>query len=158
MRTNSRHVLAELYECDNIVLNDVAIIRRQMLAAADLIGATVVGEVFHRFSPSGVSGVVVIAESHLSIHTWPESSYVAIDIFTCGRLDPVPGIGFLAEKLGARQYRLQEILRGLSADLDLQIYSPLDNSKLITVMAPLCQMQEPASFGQGSAIASFSGK
>lgn len=157
MRTTSRHVLAELYECDNIILNDVATIRLQMLAAAHVIGATVVGEVFHRFSPCGVSGVVLIAESHLSIHTWPESAYLAIDIFTCGQLDPVPGIGFLAEAVGARQYRLQEILRGLSADLDSRIYSLLDNSKLITAMAPLCQMHEPESFGRRS-IASFSVK
>ena len=145
MRTSSRHVLAELYECDNTVLDDVPTIRRQMLAAAHLIGATVVGEVFHRFSANGVSGVVVIAESHLSIHTWPESGYVAIDIFTCSQLDPIPGIGFLAEAVGAREYRLQEILRGLPADLDSEIDSPLDNSKLITLMAPLCQMHGAAS-------------
>jgi S-adenosylmethionine decarboxylase len=158
MRTISRHVLAELYECDDTVLDDVATIRVQMLATARLIGATVVGEVFHRFSPRGVSGVVVIAESHLSVHTWPERSYVAIDIFTCGGLDPIPGIRFLAEALGARQYRLQEILRGLSADLDSQTYSTMDNSKLITVMAPLCEMHGPESFGQRSSAAGFAGK
>ena len=127
MRTTSRHVLAELYDCNNHVLDDVATIRLHMLATARLIGATVVGEVFHRFSPCGVTGVVVIAESHLCVHTWPESSYVAMDIFTCGGLDPIPGISFFAEAVGARQYRVQEILRGLSADLDSQVYSSLDN-------------------------------
>jgi S-adenosylmethionine decarboxylase len=146
MRTISRHVLAELYGCDDALLEDVAAIRVRMLATANLIGATVVGEVFHHYSPHGVSGVVVIAESHLSIHTWPGNSYVAVDIFTCGELDPIPGVAFLAKELGARQYRMQEILRGLSADLNAQAGSPVDHHKLITSMAPLFEMQGPDSF------------
>jgi S-adenosylmethionine decarboxylase len=143
MRTISRHVLAELYRCDDALLEDLAAIRLRMLATAHLIGATVVGEVFHHFSPHGVSGVVVIAESHLSIHTWPENSYAAIDIFTCGELDPVPGVASLAKELSARQYRMQEILRGLSAELNAQARSPIGNYQLITSMAPLYEMQGP---------------
>ena len=83
-----------------------------------MIGATIVGEAFHHFSPHGVSGTLVIAESHLSIHTWPESGYVAIDIFTCGDLEPRPGFDYLGKALGARSCRVQEILRGVPEDLD----------------------------------------
>ena len=89
-----------------------------MLAAAEHVGATVVGEVFHRFSPQGVSGSVVIAESHLSIHTWPETGYVAVDIYTCGGLDPRPGFRHLGRVLDARTCRVQEIVRGLPEDVE----------------------------------------
>jgi S-adenosylmethionine decarboxylase len=158
MRTISRHVLAELYGCNGSLIEDVDAIRQRMLAAAEVIGATVVGEVFHHFSPQGVSGVVVIAESHLSVHTWPESSYVAVDIFTCGNLDPVPGISFLARQLGARQYRMQEILRGLSADLHARDYSQMENSKLITLIAPLYETQGPDSLSVQPAAPAYAPK
>jgi S-adenosylmethionine decarboxylase proenzyme len=140
MRTTSRHVIAELYQCDDDILENLATIRREMVAAARAIRATVVGEVFHHFSPCGVSGVVVIAESHLSVHTWPESCYAAIDIFTCGELDPIPGVEFLAEAFRARRYRVQEILRGLSADREAEADLIIGSSRLVTV-APLCDLQ-----------------
>ncbi|MGE0709519.1 MAG: adenosylmethionine decarboxylase [Planctomycetota bacterium] len=117
MKTIARHLIAELYDCDVSVLSEVEPIRAAMLEAARVIGATVVGEAFHRFTPHGVSGTVVIAESHLSIHTWPERGYAAIDIFTCGGLDPRPGCDYLKQALGASSGRLQEILRGLADEL-----------------------------------------
>lgn len=117
MKTIGRHVIAEFYGCDGTVLNDVAGIRSRMVRAAELTGATVLGEMFHAFSPYGVSGTVVIAESHLSIHTWPENGYVAVDIYTCGGLDPRIGFDYLYESLGAKQSRIQEILRGLPEDI-----------------------------------------
>jgi len=117
VKTIGRHLIAEFYECDPNVLNDVDRVRTFMLTAARKVGATIVGEAFHHFSPQGVSGSVVISESHLSIHTWPEKGYVAVDIFTCGGLDPRPGFRYLAESLGAKSSRLQEILRGIPEDL-----------------------------------------
>jgi len=79
-----RHLLLDLNDCDKEVLNDLSFLRNTLVAAAIDCGATVLGESFHPFQPQGVSGVVVIAESHLSIHTWPEYGYAAVDIFTCG--------------------------------------------------------------------------
>jgi len=79
-----KHLLVELNDCPHALLNDVAFIRETMLAAARESGATILGESFHTFSPQGVSGVIIIAESHLTIHTWPEHGYAAADIFTCG--------------------------------------------------------------------------
>lgn len=136
MNTVGRHVLAELYECDQNVINDIDYIREQMLLGADKIGATVVGSSFHRFSPSGISGVVIIAESHLSVHTWPESHYVAMDIYTCGNLDPVPGIEFIGLSLGSQRCRIQVILRGLPEDIDARSDRPSRDTKLITLMTP----------------------
>ncbi len=86
MKSLGRHLLVEFYNCDSDILDDVTIIEEHMRTAARKANSTVVNSTFHRFSPYGVSGVVVIAESHLSIHTWPEYKYAAVDLFTCGEL------------------------------------------------------------------------
>lgn len=113
MKTLGRHVISEHFGCASELLDDVAVIEAAMLAAAQAIGATLVSSAFHRYEPQGVSGVLLIAESHLSIHTWPEHRYAAVDIFTCGGLDPRPGLGALASAIRAQTSRMQEIVRGL---------------------------------------------
>ncbi len=117
MLTLGRHLLVELYGCESARLDDRAAVRSALLATAELIGATVVGECFHNYAPQGVSGVVIIAESHLAVHTWPEASYAAVDFFTCGELDPRAGMRRLAQELGASEYRYKQVLRGVDADL-----------------------------------------
>jgi len=103
----------ELEDCDEEVLNSLDTLKEALLTAAREAGATVIGESFHRFSPHGVSGVVVIAESHLFIHTWPEYGYAAADIFTCGTsVQPEKAAELLVEKLGATRHTVQEVLRG----------------------------------------------
>ena len=88
-----------------------------MVTAAKIAKATIVGTHFHQFSPYGISGVVVIAESHVAIHTWPEHGYAAVDIFTCGEtLSPEIAAQFLVEKFQARQPSLMELKRGLIPD------------------------------------------
>ena len=79
-----QHVLAEFFECDSNVLNSLDKVEKHMVDAALECGATIVQKCFHRFNPYGVSGVVIISESHLAIHTWPELGYAAVDLFTCG--------------------------------------------------------------------------
>lgn len=118
MKTIGRHLIAEFYGCTDPILDQVEPVRERLRAAAELIGATIVGDTFHKFSPQGVSGSVVIAESHLSVHTWPEAGYVAVDIYTCGGLDPRVGFDYLGTALGATSYRVQEIVRGLPDDVD----------------------------------------
>lgn len=109
-------ILADLYQCDPAVLNDPALIQAAMIEAARRSGATIVADCFHRFSPHGVSGVVVIAESHLAIHTWPEHGYAAVDLFTCGAtLRPDEGLRHLALMLGSRRQARRTIPRGESA-------------------------------------------
>ena len=78
------HLLLELKDCNPVLLNDLDYIREAMQQTANEVGAHVVGESFHRFSPQGVTGILAIAESHISIHTWPEYGYAAADIFACG--------------------------------------------------------------------------
>ena len=77
------HTLFELYECDRLILNQLEKVREILLGAARLGNATIITHTFHQFSPQGISGVVVIAESHLAVHTWPEHGYAAIDLFSC---------------------------------------------------------------------------
>lgn len=109
------HQLAvELYGCDPSVLDDVEAITRLMLEAAEACGATIVGHELHRFSPQGVSGVVIIAESHLAIHTWPEHRYAAVDLFTCGTtVRPRLAVEHLRRGLAAESLKVAEVRRGL---------------------------------------------
>ncbi len=117
MKKLGRHILAEFNECDHALLNDLDSIRRILMEAARYSGATVVNSVFHEYNPHGLSGVVVIAESHLSIHTWPEYGYAAVDFFTCGEtVDPWKACRFMQEKLGCTDLHTTEIGRGIPSD------------------------------------------
>ncbi len=109
-----RHVLAEFYGCAFDVLDDLEKVQRYMVDAALIAGAEIRECVFHKFSPQGVSGVVVISESHLAIHTWPELGYAAVDVFTCGeKVDPWNACKYLVEKFQAEHMTAQEIRRGI---------------------------------------------
>ena len=119
MKALGRQIVVEYYGCAPEVLNNVALIKRVMRDAALVSGATVVQEAFHLFNPYGVSGVVVIAESHLAIHTWPEYGYAAVDLFTCGDdVDPDAAFLYLKEKLGAGSFSAMELKRGILGDVD----------------------------------------
>jgi len=109
-----KHILAEFYNCNSNVLNNVELIEQFMVEAATECGATVVEKNFHMFSPYGVSGVVIISESHLAIHTWPEHGYAAVDLFTCGdSCDPLVAYEYLKEKFSAGSAIFTELQRGL---------------------------------------------
>ena len=116
MNALGKHLLLELKDCDKEVINDLNYLRDALIEAAEKSGATVLGNSFHPFVPHGVSGVVVIAESHLSIHTWPEYDYAAVDIFTCGdSVKPEIAAEIIIEKLKARNHSVVEVQRGLLA-------------------------------------------
>lgn len=112
MKALGRHILVEFMNCKADVLNDVSIIEKSMVEAAQIAGATVINSTFHHFSPYGVSGVVVIQESHLAIHTWPEYRYAAVDLFTCGdTVDPWVSFEHLKKAFDA-SYSALEMNRG----------------------------------------------
>ena len=114
MNALGKHLLLELRDCNKEGLDDIDFIRINMVTAAIAAGATVMGESFHKFSPQGVSGVVVIAESHLSIHTWPEYNYAAVDVFTCGStVKPEVAAQILVEKLGSKDHSMVVLERGM---------------------------------------------
>lgn len=117
-----RHILAEFYDCDPNILNNAELIENNMVQAAKEAKATIVQQNFHHFSPYGVSGVVVIAESHLTIHTWPEYGYAAVDLFTCGdSVDPMISYNFLKAALGSETAFYSELKRGMLSEKDGEV-------------------------------------
>ncbi len=116
MQALGSQILADLYGCARDTLDDPQAIQAILVEAALRCGATIVDRCFHHFSPHGVSGVVVIAESHLSVHTWPEHGYAAVDLFTCGSsLRPDDCFAYLRGALRCQRYSVQVIDRGTPA-------------------------------------------
>ena len=113
MEALGKHILAEFYECDVSAINDVRLVEETLLGAAKVANATVIGSSFHLFEPHGVSGVVVISESHLAIHSWPEYAYAAVDIFTCGDdVDPMAAFAYLKTHFKTKNATYQIVQRG----------------------------------------------
>ena len=121
MKALGVHCIAEFYNCDAAILNNHKHIRKVFVEAAKDSGATIVKVAFHKFNPWGVSGVVVIAESHLTIHTWPEYGYAAVDVFTCGeRVDPWVAATAIVREFQASRYTATETMRGIFEDIDME--------------------------------------
>lgn len=110
--------MAECGGCPAERLNDAGALALLLRRAADAAGVRVVAEVFHAFAPQGVTGVLVIEESHLSIHTWPEFGSAAIDFYTCGRGDLMRALSVMTEGLGATTVRHQCVERAFVASRD----------------------------------------
>ena len=127
MNALGKHVIAELYNCDPEIINNQEIVEDIMLEAVELSGATIVKPVFHKFSPHGVSGMVVVSESHFAIHTWPEYGYCAVDIFTCGdSIDNQKAFDHLKTRLKSQNISVVEMKRGL-LDLGVEVrHKPLE--------------------------------
>lgn len=114
MQALGKHLILDLLECKEQFLNNVEEIRRILLEAAKKAHATIVDVVFHEFNPHGVSGVIVIAESHITIHTWPEYRYAAVDIFGCGdTLQMEVAKDYLVKELDAKRISVTELPRGV---------------------------------------------
>ena len=118
LKSLGNHFLTELFSCNIEIINNVELVEEYMKISAALSGATIVQSVFHTFSPYGVSGVVILEESHLAVHTWPEHGYVAIDFFSCGDLDCNAAISNLSNRFGAEKTETKKIERGILKNLD----------------------------------------
>ncbi|MFH1461259.1 MAG: adenosylmethionine decarboxylase [Patescibacteria group bacterium] len=107
-----RHILLEFWEARNI--DSIAVVRKALVQSVKAAGATLLKIELHNFSPQGISGMAIIAESHISIHTWPEHRYAAIDIFTCGqKVKPKKAIAVLKKFFKPKRVELKEIKRGV---------------------------------------------
>jgi S-adenosylmethionine decarboxylase len=107
------HLIIDLYEAKH--LDDIAHIEATLRRCVDASRATLLHLHLHRFQPNGVSGVAVLAESHISIHTWPEAGYAALDVFMCGSAEPDACIPVLREAFSAKEVVVDELLRGKQA-------------------------------------------
>ena len=109
---HSNHLLLELYGCDYEKLNDESFLRCSLNRAAKFAKATVLNLISNKFEPQGVTAIALLAESHISIHTWPESNYSAVDIFTCGQnMKPELASKYLIDTLKAEEHFLRVIKR-----------------------------------------------
>lgn len=112
-------MIVEMYDCNNELINDAQGVEKSLVEAVEISGATIVQAVVHEFNPYGVSGVVVIEESHFSVHTWPEYGYCALDIFTCGdEIDYYSALQYLKKEFDAKNLSVTEMKRGM---LDLPV-------------------------------------
>ena len=118
----SKHLLLELYKCDFEKLNDESFLRCSLNRAAKLAKATVLNLISNKFEPQGVTAIALLAESHISIHTWPESNYSAIDIFTCGQnMEPELASQYLIDALKAEEHSLRVISRNPPLEVLMQM-------------------------------------
>jgi spermidine synthase len=113
MKALGKQILAEFFECSLEKINDPLLIETEMIKAAKKANMTVIKSTFHEFSPQGISGVIVLKESHLAIHTWPEYKYAAIDLFICGEnVDPWLCFEHLKTVFCVGKYSFLEVDRG----------------------------------------------
>ncbi|UCH98729.1 MAG: S-adenosylmethionine decarboxylase proenzyme [Candidatus Aminicenantes bacterium] len=119
MQSLGNHLIVELYDCPRELINDAREVEDALVNAVNISGARVVQSVVHEFNPHGISGVVVIEESHFSVHTWPEYGYCALDIFTCGEeIDYYSALHYLKKEFQAKHLSVTEMKRGM---LDLPV-------------------------------------
>ena len=117
MKKLGRHLIVEFADCDHNILNNLEFLEKHMNESVRKAGATIVSSKFHRYNPQGVSGVVVIAESHISIHTWPEYGYAAVDFFTCGEaVDPYKAYEYMKKMLNSKNSHITELKRGIPSE------------------------------------------
>ncbi|MEX0568673.1 MAG: adenosylmethionine decarboxylase [Candidatus Njordarchaeota archaeon] len=107
-----KHIILELHGIKRELLDDRDLLENLLTEAAKKAGGRVLGSFFHEFNPHGVTGIVAIAESHLSVHTWPEFGYAAIDIFTCRGIDPQVAADVIIERLKPEKFFTISLSRG----------------------------------------------
>ena len=117
-----KHLIIELFDCDSRIISDLKAVEKHMIEAVRLSGATMIRPFFHVFPPGGVSGIVVVAESHFSIHTWPEHGYSALDIFTCSdRIKSEEAVNYLKKNFKSGNSSTMEIERGSFGSISVNI-------------------------------------
>lgn len=112
MAAVGKHCILEAYDCPSDFLNDAPFIEELLREAAKRAKATLLGMITHKFEPQGVTSLALLSESHISIHTWPEYGYAAIDAFTCGSSDPVAACHYMADTLQSGRHVLRTVDRG----------------------------------------------
>lgn len=113
MDTFGRHIIMDLWECNEDLLKKKAVVEKIMVDAALASKAEIREVIFHQFEPDGVSGIVIIAESHLSIHTFPEQRYASVDVYTCGGMNPDTAMICIKEGFQSRSDETLKVVRGI---------------------------------------------
>jgi S-adenosylmethionine decarboxylase len=128
------HLLVELRDCNPTILKNLEEVRDALVSAAKEAKATIVDISFHEFNPFGISGMVVIAESHLSVHTWPEYGYAAVDIFTCGDvIKPEVAASSIIERFQCKNPSMVEMKRGILSHENIKLPHKVSQPELQAV-------------------------
>ena len=128
------HLLVELRDCNSAILKNLEEVRDALVSAAKEAKATIIDISFHEFNPFGISGMVVIAESHLSVHTWPEYNYAAVDIFTCGDvIKPEVAASSIIDRFECKNPSMVEMKRGILSHENVKLPHKVSQSELQTV-------------------------
>ena len=106
------HYLLDLYQCDADKLDDEQLIKKLLHDAAYCAGMTILDTITHKFYPQGVTGIVMLAESHISIHTWPEDRKAAVDVYTCGDCDSALACQIIRTQLNSKDFTIEHVKRG----------------------------------------------
>ena len=134
MHALGTHLLVELRDCNPKILKDLTKVKNALVSAAKEAQATIIDISFHEFNPFGISGMVIIAESHLSIHTWPEYSYAAVDIFTCGDLiKPEVAASFLIREFESKTPSIVELKRGILSPANKKLPHKVADAALVAI-------------------------
>ncbi len=135
MHALGTHLLVELRDCNPRIIKDLNAVKNALVSAAREAQATIIDISFHEFSPFGISGMVIIAESHLSIHTWPEYGYAAVDIFTCGDLiKPEVAAAFLIREFESKSPSMVELKRGILSPINEKLPHKVTDAALATAI------------------------
>nr|WP_263324017.1 adenosylmethionine decarboxylase [Neobacillus sp. Marseille-Q6967] len=114
MTKEGKHIIIDGFECDSSLLDNITYLEKLCKQAALDAGMEILYSYFHQFEPQGVTGVLVLSTSHLSIHTWPEEGYASLDFYTCGKQDLDRQVGFLLKGLSSKKAMVYSVLRGVS--------------------------------------------
>ena len=118
-KMHGKHCILELYNCNLRKLNDESFIRTSLISASKIAGANLLSMITHRFQPQGVTGLALLAESHISIHTWPDRNYAAIDVFTCGKkTQPEKACEFFIRDFEAQKHLLKSFHRNIPSFIE----------------------------------------
>lgn len=118
---NGRHLILDLYECDQKLLDDYDYLEKMLQTAIRMSGATLLRIIGHKFQPHGVTLLALLAESHASIHTWPEQNYAAVDLYTCNPdgISPGDAAQFIAKKLKAKITEQKDLTRSINPSVSV---------------------------------------
>lgn len=127
--TLGRHIILEMWGCCKDIIDNVDVIKNILTKATESTKATLVDVICHRFSPYGVTGVAILAESHISVHTWPEYGYAAADIFICGNtVNPMNAASYMTESFHAKETSILELKRGSLVSKKIHDEKPIEIS------------------------------
>jgi S-adenosylmethionine decarboxylase len=131
LNVEGKHIIIDAFECDSSLLNNMTHLEQLLTKAAQDAGMEILYSYFYQFTPQGITGMLILSTSHISIHTWPEEGYASLDFYTCGEHDPMGQVEFLLKGLFSKRAMIYPIARGVAQPqlISSKEMTPFDSSK-----------------------------